>query len=103
MLIHGQINAVERVVMEDKSILYRCEIIDKAKPSLLRTSGRFLRYIPHAKLSDFVDKVEDLEDLDITICPREANGNSGNITLKGGTIVKGHAKLESLAAAVTKQ
>lgn len=102
MLIYGQINAVEKITLDDKSVLYRCEIIDKAKPSSQRTSGRFLKYIPHDKLSTLADKVEDLEDMNVTVIPKEANGASGNITLKGGIFLKGHVDPAKLASVVAK-
>lgn len=102
MLIYGQINSVEKITLEDNSILYRCEIIDKAKPSSQRTSGRFLKYIPADKLSSLADKVEDLEDLNITAVPKEASGSSGNITLKGGIFLKGHVEPNKLASVSAK-
>lgn len=81
MIIHGQIQSVEKREMPDGGEIYTLMVFDVSKPSQLRTTGAFVTYLGSKARLDLPQG--DLVDEKITIIVREIGFQNGLVKLKG--------------------
>lgn len=96
MLFTLEVNIIQPIEMRDGGKLWKLELVDKTKPSTLRSAGRFQRFLTEEAVMALVNKPMELEDETVTIAPSEVTAGGGAVTLKGGQMVMGVVSIDKL-------
>ena len=97
MIIHGQINTAQLIELPDGGKLTEVRVVDKMKPSGLRTQGEFSLFLSDKARQDLPKG--DLCDADVTVVVQSITNGKNGVPKIRGRVLAGIVPVEKVPVA----